>query len=555
MGYGHSSPLRRDLLKSAVAFLFCGSLLIGLAFAALLPPFEGFDETAHYSYIRQIAQGAGWPRLNDPISADVTDYLDVAPGPAALNSKFTYDSFFASSRETIAAGERAVHSPRPAARDWRAGRGGNWEAQHPPLYYTLLAPVLRLSDGLGLHSQLFLLRGLSYFIAWLGLCVACLASLRASSSDHLTKAALVLTPALWPAIFPMWFPEMGRLGNDALCVLIIAWAWIVAQQIDRKSGGMRTHFSLGLATGLGLLTKATFLPFAFAVTVFLVARAGSARIDPLVFRARLQSLAIFLITILLLAGSWYARNLIEFGTILGSNDEVFLQQKGGMLVGLIKNGSILGMVGGFVRTAATFLWSGTWSFALPPVASKLPLGALLAVLAVGYLWQIRARTLGEQWIALLTLGAFVAGLVHRMLIFIASSAIFTVPAWYLHSIAPVMAPLVGRGLASALRWPIRGIVVALLIYPVVFLPFATFVQVLYFAGCGNRIHSYFDFASATFCPFETSTIYANLAILGRPMVAQYLFVVGWIAMCAGLIMALRHLHDLASTAAGRGRVA
>jgi hypothetical protein len=29
--------------------------LIGLGYLAILPPFEGFDETAHYSSVRQIA--------------------------------------------------------------------------------------------------------------------------------------------------------------------------------------------------------------------------------------------------------------------------------------------------------------------------------------------------------------------------------------------------------------------------------------------------------------------------------------------------------------------
>ena len=53
--------------------LVAGSLVAGFGFCALLPPFEGFDETAHYSYIQQIAQTGTWPRLNDPITADVDD--------------------------------------------------------------------------------------------------------------------------------------------------------------------------------------------------------------------------------------------------------------------------------------------------------------------------------------------------------------------------------------------------------------------------------------------------------------------------------------------------
>ncbi len=32
--------------------LLAGIYLIGLAHIAVLPPFEGFDETGHYSYLR-----------------------------------------------------------------------------------------------------------------------------------------------------------------------------------------------------------------------------------------------------------------------------------------------------------------------------------------------------------------------------------------------------------------------------------------------------------------------------------------------------------------------
>jgi hypothetical protein len=70
--------------------------MAGLGFCALLPPFDGFDETAHYSYIQQIAQTGTWPRLNDPITADVDDYLKVAP--STIGAKARWSGFFQSIR-------------------------------------------------------------------------------------------------------------------------------------------------------------------------------------------------------------------------------------------------------------------------------------------------------------------------------------------------------------------------------------------------------------------------------------------------------------------------
>jgi hypothetical protein len=43
------------ILKRSVMFLLFGQLFFGIAHIALLPPWEGFDETAHYSSIQQIA--------------------------------------------------------------------------------------------------------------------------------------------------------------------------------------------------------------------------------------------------------------------------------------------------------------------------------------------------------------------------------------------------------------------------------------------------------------------------------------------------------------------
>ena len=86
----HSTMSKFGDLQTTIVTLLVGSLLIGLSFAALLPPFEGFDETAHYSYIEQIAETGAWPRLNDPIAVEVSDYLDAAPAPTSLHARWSY---------------------------------------------------------------------------------------------------------------------------------------------------------------------------------------------------------------------------------------------------------------------------------------------------------------------------------------------------------------------------------------------------------------------------------------------------------------------------------
>ena len=67
-----TAECRVETVRWISAALLLASLLIGLAHVAGLPPFEGIDETAHYSYIEQIAKTGTLPRVCDKISARCT---------------------------------------------------------------------------------------------------------------------------------------------------------------------------------------------------------------------------------------------------------------------------------------------------------------------------------------------------------------------------------------------------------------------------------------------------------------------------------------------------
>lgn len=62
-------------LKKSIFFTLAGHLLLGIGHIAFLPPWEGFDETAHYSSIQQIADAGILPRYDSArISRDVEEY-------------------------------------------------------------------------------------------------------------------------------------------------------------------------------------------------------------------------------------------------------------------------------------------------------------------------------------------------------------------------------------------------------------------------------------------------------------------------------------------------
>ena len=73
---------------SAIILLLIGNFLLGTSYIAMLPIWEGFDETAHFSYIQQVADNRKLPLDGkDPISTDIEKYYEYAPVPHTLFSE------------------------------------------------------------------------------------------------------------------------------------------------------------------------------------------------------------------------------------------------------------------------------------------------------------------------------------------------------------------------------------------------------------------------------------------------------------------------------------
>src|SRR6187402_1506248 len=115
-----------------------------------------------------------------------------------------------------------------------------------------MAPVHWLTKSWSLAAELFAMRAVSYLIAWSGLLVAAIAALRSTQPTPTATMTAALAVGLWPLIFPMWFPEMARVGNDSLLVPIVAAAWIVAYPLVRQEGSALRYAALGAILGLGL---------------------------------------------------------------------------------------------------------------------------------------------------------------------------------------------------------------------------------------------------------------------------------------------------------------
>jgi len=162
----------RELLAAvAVVVSF---LSLTLTYTLILPPFEGFDENAHYSYISLLADRGQAPDFRttplDVASSDTADHLPrpySSVPPFERNGGKTYGDFF---RRTPDAERRAI-----VCRFWQPLRSPtnyaprensyNWIGQHPPLYYALMTLPYRCARSASPGGRLLVLRVCSAILA------------------------------------------------------------------------------------------------------------------------------------------------------------------------------------------------------------------------------------------------------------------------------------------------------------------------------------------------------------------------------------------------------
>jgi len=308
---------------------------------------------------------------------------------------------------------------------------------------------------------------------------------------------------------------------------------------------MRHFVWLGIILGLGLLTKATFLPVAVAILVVLAMQAWLARKTTDELLRRIKCLCVAVAVMLGVCAWWYLYKLIETGSLIGSSDVIRMQATGGMIAGLMNNLQVEDLVRMPWTFAVTFLWSGTWSFIVPRQIFLLPLVALALMIGYGaFRWIRRHGAQPVDWFAMLAAGLFLGALIYHSAVAL-STASGTAPAWYLHSLAPIFALLLGYGIFAAMRvaW-LRGLLTALMLYPLLFLPAMSATSALYFAGCAPKLPGrlYFAWSSATACMADLPRMYDNLSVLALPGPAIGFFVAGWIIAAIAMTGAVRYLR-------------
>ena len=274
-----------------------------LFYCSVIPMWEGFDEYSHFAMIQRIALRPGLPDLRTAaISRQVTASLELAPVPWIVRDPsrgwLSHDQFWqlpAEERARRSAELRAL--PSAWANEDSFPPLQLWEAQQPPLYYWMIAPVYRLISGFDLPTQVWILRILTALIASIAIPCAFFAARSIFSDDRLAIGTAVLVASM-----PELYISACRVSNEGLAIAL--GAVIVMRAVSKRAA------PLSIVLGAALLTKAYFLAF-LPWAAFVMWRARRIR---------------WLLLCLAIGGWWYVRTWILTGTLTGEQHDVALSR-------------------------------------------------------------------------------------------------------------------------------------------------------------------------------------------------------------------------------------
>ena len=506
-------------MSTPARLLLTAVLALGLAHLLLLPPFEGFDETGHYSSILQIADTGQVPHLGKAwMAREVEAYQAEGPmpySPASLQAGTTYEAYFQDDP-----GPRGMAVSPP----FEASALANWQGQHPPLYYLLLAPVAKATAGLPLRERLHWLRGVSFLFAVGALCLAALFNAR-------WMGVRDWQIALWPMLMPSWFPEMARLGNDGLACLLLTLAWGAMLTLRRHPEDRLGWLLLGAWFGLGLLTKAYVWPIALAGFAYLAVRTWR-QWATLSRGAKVVPVAGFALTIAI-GAPWYL--WLAASGIAQTSDAATLAQHGGLTAGLAQHWSLADFLYSLASLVKSFIWAGTWSFARPPAIFYLPYLAFAAVLLALWLWANR-RAPAEIVPPPVFLLPMLLGLIGQILLWLALGAKGVTGGWYLHSLVGPLGLIAATAMAALERIPGGRVVrTAMLAYALAFGAAMAWLQIGMFSGCNGRTADNPVYHVDWSCALDVALVWRRMAMLSEPGLAAAAAVLGAAALAAGLI--------------------
>ncbi len=357
-----------------VALLLGAFLLRAIALLTVLPPFEGWDEYQHLGYIAFLDENGRPPQSAEPLPASLFAALKAYPHSTE------------GARHLVALGVRDYRTYWKPAETPKTAGAVPWmyEAQHPPLYYTLSLPLFRALGGT--RHLLSVVTGLRLFNV--ALAAAALAIVLATLGRVVAERGRARLLALIIVLNPIFLLNSARVANDSLAVLLGTGAVAILL----SPPGWPVWIVVGAAgalLGLATAAKATSLmlvPFVIVAAAWLLRDRRPRRLEA------------FLVPLFLM-GAFLVPTVPGVLSRLGSSEGLALTQESAV------NAQAGRGWGSYLAAAARVdwseiftrlfgrgsLWVGGWSFMRPPRTAENVFMIALAASVVGLVLCLLGR--------------------------------------------------------------------------------------------------------------------------------------------------------------------
>jgi Predicted membrane protein (DUF2142) len=242
----------------ALFLLLLATLLKGLAWSMIIPPWHSADEQQHFLYGQSIERFRSLrivPPLQVPLEAEKLFEL-IQFGAV----RYAHQPLDLTDRAGIAEQINLLDDPaikRTYVSDEKHQliRVNRFTTFHPPFYYVLVAAVQKPLEGTSILVRLLASRWLSVV---LGLVIVILAY-RVGRELWPTCPAWALLLATLASFQPMITVATATVGNQTLEIALFSGCLWISLRIIRWGLNVRRALTLGILVALGLLTKISFL--------------------------------------------------------------------------------------------------------------------------------------------------------------------------------------------------------------------------------------------------------------------------------------------------------
>jgi hypothetical protein len=350
--------------------------------------------------------------------------------------------------------------------------------------------------------------------------------------DSEKTANIKLGFLIYPLIFPMFFLEFARIGNDSLCILMVGITTYLISLWHKDKGRSIISISIGVNLALGLITKALFIPITAAFGIVLALNVSGNNTYEIKLKLLKSSFLIFL-PLCLIAGSYYLFKYIIVGDLGLGFEALQLAQRGGLLNGLKEHFDFFTFLRGLIVPFVTFFWAGSWSLVRMPILSYVPFFVAAAWLVKSYIFLPKEYKV-DRVTALLIPSFFLMylGLAWHVMIMMGLNAIATSPGWYFHILMPLIAPLIGIAYSSIIKDAFKAkIFIYILAYSFLFQLSAILLHAsLFGAGTFKGNNKSFVFNQDNLTVYGISNIYHNLMIISFPNLSFVSFFLGFFVL-------------------------